>query len=58
MEVVMPVLHCDECHHEFEGQFGKKCGWCGAGSYMLAEQTELERFIKDMFPATPPTKDG
>lgn len=43
----MPLLHCKECHHEWEGEFHSQCDWCGAESYILEEQTELEKLIHD-----------
>jgi hypothetical protein len=43
----MPLLHCTKCHHEWEGQSLEKCDWCGADSYILAEQTDLEKFLYD-----------
>jgi len=39
----MPLLHCDNCHHEWEGEKGSKCDWCGGGSYVLELRTALER---------------
>lgn len=47
----MPYFHCNECHHEFEAYPEKKgaecvapkCDWCGADSYMLENETPLEK---------------
>ncbi len=25
------ILHCTECHHEWQGNKKKICDWCGAG---------------------------
>lgn len=41
----MPILHCLSCHHEWEGRANSMCAWCGAGSCVLAEQSELERMV-------------
>lgn len=43
----MPLLHCKHCHHEWEGEFHLKCDWCGAESYILEEQTDLEKLLHD-----------
>lgn len=42
----MPLLHCDSCHHEWEGLKDSPCTWCSASSHVLKEETELERYIK------------
>lgn len=42
----MPYLHCNHCHHEWEGSKKSKCDWCGSSSYILEEQTPLEKTIK------------
>ena len=42
---MMPLLHCSECHHEFEGHIGDSCDWCGADSYELAQKTGVEMLI-------------
>jgi len=41
----MPILHCHICDHEWEGRKGGLCDWCNGPSYVLAEETEFERFI-------------
>lgn len=42
----MPLLHCNECHHEWEATSkGEKCDWCGADSYVLEEKTALEKAL-------------
>ncbi len=30
-------VHCNKCHHEWEctDEDGRKCDWCGGGSYIL-----------------------
>jgi hypothetical protein len=43
----MPVIHCKKCHHEWEGKFHSKCDWCGAESYVLEEQSDLENLLYD-----------
>lgn len=43
----MPLLHCKECHHEWEGNFHSKCDWCGADSFILKELTDLEELLHD-----------
>ena len=43
----MPLMHCMECHHEWEATDKKSlCGWCGAGGYVLKDQTDLEQLIE------------
>lgn len=42
----MPLLHCKECQHEWEGNKDSKCAWCGGESYILEEHTALEKAIK------------
>jgi len=40
----MPILHCKNCHHEWESPHSKEfCDWCGSDSYMIKEMTELEK---------------
>jgi hypothetical protein len=41
----MPILHCKECHHEWEGSADSKCDWCGAGSTILRDRSELEQML-------------
>jgi hypothetical protein len=43
----MPLLHCKVCHHEWEGRPHDKCDWCGSESFILEEQTPLEKFLAD-----------
>lgn len=48
----MPLYHCSQCHHEFEGVKTTKltpilCDWCGAPSYILEERTPLEKMCDD-----------
>ncbi len=31
----MKLLHCNSCHHEWEGREGSTCNWCGGSSYVL-----------------------
>jgi hypothetical protein len=39
----MPLYHCRECHHEWEGAKTQKfCSWCGAEGYILEDKTPLE----------------
>lgn len=38
----MPYLHCNSCHHEWEGRLHSICDWCGAGSFVLEAETPLE----------------
>lgn len=45
----MPLMHCNDCHHEFEAvESTKKCDWCGAEAHILEEETPLESLIKSM----------
>jgi Cys-tRNA synthase (O-phospho-L-seryl-tRNA:Cys-tRNA synthase) len=43
----MPLFHCDECHHEWEGGVAV-CDWCGAGGHVLVKKTPLEAMIEDL----------
>jgi hypothetical protein len=43
----MPLLHCKECHHEWEGESQSICDWCGAEGFILEEQTTLEKLLAD-----------
>lgn len=46
----MPLLHCSECHHEWEATNEEEvCDWCGAPGFVLEEKTELERMLEDWF---------
>jgi len=45
----MPLLHCVNCHHEWEGEKSSKCNWCGGGSYILEPKTALEKFCDTVF---------
>ena len=38
----MPLMHCNECHHEWEGMKESLCGWCNSTGYVLLEKTGLE----------------
>lgn len=42
----MPLLHCNSCHHEWEGRLNSKCDWCGDSGNVLEEKTSLERFME------------
>jgi len=42
----MPLLHCNKCHHEWEGRITARCAWCGAGGYVLEDKTPLEKSIE------------
>lgn len=44
----MYLLHCKECHHEWESceKIGT-CDWCGAGSYLLQEHHfDINKILK------------
>jgi len=43
----MPVLHCKECHHEWEGRRSDRCDWCGAGALVLEAQSAFEKMLCD-----------
>jgi|WetSurMetagenome_2_1015567.scaffolds.fasta_scaffold06458_14 hypothetical protein len=42
----MPLLHCKDCHHEWEGNKSSRCDWCGGKSYILQEESSFEKFVK------------
>ena len=41
----MPVLHCDDCHHEWEGNANTRCAWCSAAGHVIAPQTSVARML-------------
>jgi len=46
----MPLMHCMECHHEWESTTEESlCDWCGAAGYVLEEKTELEVMLHSHF---------
>jgi hypothetical protein len=44
----MPLLHCQHCHHEWEGRRESVCDWCGSSSFVLSETTPFESAILDI----------
>lgn len=45
----MPLMHCMECHHEWESTSDRSlCDWCGAGGYVLEKETHFEKFCGDL----------
>ncbi len=44
----MPLLHCNKCHHELEGNKDTKCDWCGSKTYILEDKTALESMLDDI----------
>ena len=40
-------VHCNECQHEWEctDEDGRKCDWCGGESYILEDETPLEKML-------------
>lgn len=45
----MPLFHCNNCHHEWEGNTTiRVCDWCGAKGKVIAEKTDLENFLGDL----------
>lgn len=51
----MPHYKCSCCHHEFdyiphpyEEKDMRLCDWCGAPSYILEEETPLEKFARQV----------
>lgn len=42
----MPLLHCKNCDHEWEGRITSMCAWCGEKGYILEEKTPLEKLIE------------
>ena len=41
----MPYWKCKSCHHEFEKAVEEVplCDWCGSASYILENETPLEK---------------
>lgn len=45
----MPLLHCVNCHHEWESVSRySKCDWCGADGDVIEEKTPLERMAESL----------
>lgn len=44
----MPLLHCNRCHHEWEGKENSECDWCGGTPLVLEEETHFEKAIRIM----------
>jgi hypothetical protein len=46
----MPLYHCNECPHEWQGTTYDLpvCDWCGAVEHVIQEMTELERMLSEM----------
>ena len=44
----MPLMHCLQCHHEYEtiGEPPRNCDWCGSPGYVLKEKCDLELFAE------------
>lgn len=46
----MPLLHCSNCHHEYESYNEDwehdLCDWCGSTPYLIKEKTELELMVE------------
>jgi hypothetical protein len=43
----MPLFHCTDCHHEWEGtDEDYKCEWCGEPGRILEEKTPLEKMTE------------
>lgn len=46
----MPLLHCTECHHEWESsEDEEECDWCGGDSYMLDKNTPLSLLLSYLY---------
>lgn len=47
----MPHFGCTnkKCNHEWDGRPSDGCcGWCGSPAIVLEEETQFEKFIKDV----------
>lgn len=42
----MPLMHCNECHHEWEGKENSLCDWCDSTGYVLKKKTGLESLLE------------
>lgn len=42
----MPLWHCNNCHHEWEGSdTSRACDWCHGSGRIIAEKTPLEQML-------------
>ena len=47
--IIMPLMHCKDCHHEWESIDEKKpCDWCSAEGYVLEEKISLEKMLDEL----------
>lgn len=45
----MPLLHCSNCHHEYEGiDYKEICDWCGSPGYIIDEKTPVEKMCEEI----------
>lgn len=46
----MPYWKCKSCHHEFEKAVEEvpSCDWCGSTSYILENETPLEKMMNEI----------
>lgn len=48
---IMPLFHCNKCHHEWEGlESWTECKWCGSEGYIIQEKTHFEKWLDDGMP--------
>jgi len=45
----MPLMHCNDCHHEWDSTSDKSlCDWCGESGYILDPQSLLDKFCEKL----------
>ena len=50
----MPLMHCMECHHEWESTHHESlCDWCGEAGYILEEETGLQKLTREVLALVP-----
>jgi hypothetical protein len=45
VDFVVSLLHCNSCHHEWEGIQYSLCDWCGSTSYVLVFECPEYNFV-------------
>ena len=46
----MSLVKCCSCDHEWEGNLGDDCDWCGGiATVLLLEETQFEEFVRALY---------